>query len=357
MSPHTGGFFIGAVDRAVVFVVYTTVMSLFRERENMLKVKKRGRGWQVAGTIAGQRVRQSAHAGTKEQAEVVRVQLERQILANGRAGVTFGQVAERYNEVRCPHYTVQQYVKRIAAEFGLRDVASLQLEEVRTWASRRGVGPASVRKYVGFAKTVLLYGEKGGMYDLARRPRAAVPPAPPARDRFLTSVDEVERVIACAHPDFRPLVRFLFGTGARLGEALMVTASDIVTQEGVTSVVLVTRKGGGQPRKRLVPLSKKVLADVMPLVVARPHGQLFRKAHGAKLFSQMVYGSWSDMCQKAKLHDFRPHDARRTFATLLIRQGVPPETIAKLLGHEGTAMLKAYTYLAPSNYKSVVDMI
>lgn len=320
----------------------------------MLKTKQRGGRWQVTGTVNGERIRKSVEAASKHEAEERRIEMEVGLVRRARLGKTLGEVAVHYNQVRAPHKTVQCYVKRIAGQFGGRDVGEVTLEDVRVWAERKGVGPASIRKYVGFAKTLLLYGEKAGMYELRRRPRCAVPQVPPGRDRFLETSDEVEALVACADAWFKPLVRFLFGTGARLGEALAVTDKDIVLRGNTRSVKLVTRKGAGNVRVRYVPLSAKVWADVQPLVKSGP---VFVSPVGGKLFSQKVYQPWDAMCERAGVEAFTPHDARRTFATLLIRKGVDPWVVAQLLGHASTAMLKTYAYLAPNQMAQTVEMI
>ena len=54
-------------------------------------------------------------------------------------------------------------------------------------------------------------------------------------------------------------------------------------------------------------------------------------------------------CRAAKIPRVSPNDLRRTFASLLVQDGVPLDVVAKLLGHSSAAMVyRVYGRFTPS---------
>ncbi len=51
------------------------------------------------------------------------------------------------------------------------------------------------------------------------------------------------------------------------------------------------------------------------------------------------------------------HDLRHTFASRLAMQGVPLTTIAALLRHSTTALVKRYAHLSPAYLKSAIEEV
>jgi integrase len=333
----------------------------------MLTVKaQKGRqeSWVITGTVNGERVRKSVKGVDKQQVEIMRASMELGMRTQARAGVTWGDVCDGYVRYRRPSVSVQVKLERLKKRFGGVDVARFDLKEVRDWCVRQGHGDGTVRLMVGHARTVAYHGEKAGMYELARRLSCELPEEPEPRDRYLESEQEIEGLRAMAEPWFRPLVTFLFYTGARIGEARALLWKDVKLASDWSSgeVRLTSRKSRkGRLKVRTVPLHWKVLAELRDMCGGRlpttQLGPVFRAKLGGAMLAQGVYEPWSDMCGKAGVEDFNPHDARRTFATLLIRKGVPAERIRALLGHDSEGMLKRYAYLAPSQLGEAVAVL
>lgn len=51
------------------------------------------------------------------------------------------------------------------------------------------------------------------------------------------------------------------------------------------------------------------------------------------------------------------HDLRYTFASRLAMQGVPLTTIAAMLRHSTTSLVKNYAYLSPTYFKSAIEEV
>src|SRR4029453_7166214 len=102
--------------------------------------------------------------------------------------------------------------------------------------------------------------------------RAVRPPAPPRRLPKAISVDDVERLLEAARFDGAPLalrdralLEVLYGTGARISEAVGLAVDDL---DRASSAVVLRGKGG---KERIVPVGSYALRAVDDyLVRSRP---------------------------------------------------------------------------------------
>jgi len=61
--------------------------------------------------------------------------------------------------------------------------------------------------------------------------------------------------------------------------------------------------------------------------------------------------------QRADLGHLRIHDLRHTFASFLVKQGVPIYHVSTLLGHSDTRITQRYAHLAPENLHEVLKCL
>ena len=84
-------------------------------------------------------------------------------------------------------------------------------------------------------------------------------------------------------------------------------------------------------------------------------------SEGNKIKAAKPYGdikkSFATAMRKARIHDFRFHDLRHTFASHLIMAGIDLTTVRELLGHKDIKMTLRYAHLAPSHKVRAVDVL
>jgi hypothetical protein len=64
--------------------------------------------------------------------------------------------------------------------------------------------------------------------------------------------------------------------------------------------------------------------------------------------------AWETVLKRARISKFRWHDLRHHFASRLVQQGVPLNTVRDLLGHGSVAMSLRYAHLAPDQRREAV---
>ncbi len=188
--------------------------------------------------------------------------------------------------------------------------------------------------------------------------------SPPTRARRLPKaldVSTVERLLAV--PDSGPLglrdralLEFLYGTGARISEAVGAAIDDLDLADGT---VLLHGKGG---RTRLVPVGGYARAAVDAyLVRARPGlaaaGQgtpaVFLNARGGPLSRQGAWGILRRSAERAGATGVSPHSLRHSYATHLLDGGADVRVVQELLGHASVTTTQVYTLVTVDRLREV----
>lgn len=206
--------------------------------------------------------------------------------------------------------------------------------------------------------------------------RAVHPPAPPRRLPKAIPLADVERLLqiagdAPAQRRDRALLELLYGTGARISEAVGLDLDDLGLEDpgsrgggradGGATVRLVG-KGG---RQRIVPIGSYALTALQAyLVQARPalaararSGQrshaVFLNARGGRLTRQGAWGALRAAAARAGISDVSPHMLRHSFATHLLDGGANVRVVQELLGHASVATTQIYTQVTVDRLREV----
>jgi integrase/recombinase XerD len=194
------------------------------------------------------------------------------------------------------------------------------------------------------------------------------PPSLPTRLPKALPVDDVERMIEAAGAAGdtmalrdRALLEVLYGTGARVSEAVGLDIDDI---DLAARAVLLTGKGDKQ---RVVPLGSYA-ADAVDayLVRGRPHlaaqakaargagPAVFLNSRGARLSRQSAWQVLQTAAESADVTvHVSPHTLRHSFATHLLDGGADVRVVQELLGHASVTTTQVYTLVTVDKLREV----
>ena len=303
-------------------------------------------------------------------------------------------------------WAVRSYLDHLVVERGLADNTlksyRRDLRRYAGWLSARGVeGLDSVREETVTAFLVALREGDAehpplgagsaartvvavrGFHRFAVRegltladPSAAVrPPAPAKRLPKALPLADIERILeaagapgtALAMRD-RALLEVLYGTGARISEAVGLDLDDLdlggpVDEQGddpAGGTVLLRGKGG---KERIVPVGSYAREAVETyLMRGRPElastGQglpaMFLNARGGRLSRQSAWTVLAKAAERAGVHvEVSPHTLRHSFATHLLDGGADVRVVQELLGHASVTTTQVYTLVTVDSLREV----
>ena len=243
-------------------------------------------------------------------------------------------------------------------------------DETGTGWAERPLGSASVARAVVAVRSLHRFGHAEGV--TSTDPAAAVqPPRPPRRLPKALSLDQVQAMLDVPAADTelglrdRALLEVLYGTGARISEAVGLDVDDVsrlldVPSGAPTPGLRVLGKGR---KERVVPLGSYARAALEAyLVRARPdlarRGRgtpaLFLNARGGRLSRQSAWTILQTVAHEAGITaDVSPHTLRHCFATHLLDGGADVRVVQELLGHASVTTTQIYTLVTIDHLREV----
>jgi len=219
----------------------------------------------------------------------------------------------------------------------------------------------------GLHRFALLDGLVGA--DVAHEVR---PPAPARRLPKAIPVESVVALIEAAGAVEGPrgvrdraLLELLYGTGARISEAVGLAVDDL---DRGSAAVRLAGKGG---KERVVPVGSYALAAVEEyLVRGRPAlamssvgkagrsgvrgGALFLNVRGGALSRQSAWAILRAAAERAGVQqEVSPHTLRHSFATHLLDGGADVRVVQELLGHASVTTTQVYTLVTVDKLREV----
>lgn len=176
--------------------------------------------------------------------------------------------------------------------------------------------------------------------------------------RILTH-EEYAEVEARMDEHYRPLLRFLAGTGARWGEAVALPVADLDLKAGTVRIRRALKWSPDNKRKvgatktkksnRTVALPKDLIPELRELCKGKKGTDLvFQAKRGGPVLHRTF---WSRYWLPAVSHlEPRPriHDLRHSHASWLLAAGVPIHIVSARLGHESIqTTVDTYGHLLP----------
>ena len=196
------------------------------------------------------------------------------------------------------------------------------------------------------------------------------PPAQPKRLPKAISVDDVERLLDAAGLGDgrvplrdRALLELVYGTGARISEAVGLDVDDLDRTPGRAAVRLF----GKGSKERVVPLGSFALrgrsrptwcAGARRWRSGSKGGSpgVFLNTRGARLSRQSAWAVLRVAAERAGLdgaEHISPHTLRHSFATHLLAGGADVRVVQELLGHASVTTTQIYTMVTPDTLREV----
>ncbi|MFT0848579.1 site-specific tyrosine recombinase XerD [Actinomycetaceae bacterium L2_0104] len=190
------------------------------------------------------------------------------------------------------------------------------------------------------------------------------PPKIPQRLPKALPIEDVNRLIEVAGMGEGPvplrdraLFEFLYGTGARISEAVGASLDDLDTQSRVV------RLFGKGRKERVLPLGS-FAAEALDAYLVRGRPQLanrgsgshcvFLNTRGRPLSRQSAWGVIQDVARRAQISThISPHSLRHSFATHLLEGGADVRIVQEMLGHSSVTTTQIYTHVSRDTVREV----
>ena len=277
------------------------------------------------------------------------------------------------NSVQSYRRDLRRYTGYLAGE-GINDPGSVREEHVAGFLARLRSGdeehPAlsagsagrAVVAVRGFHRFLLREGITST--DVAA---AVHPPSPPKRLPKALPVSDIEAILEAsgsagttlAMRD-RALLELLYGTGARISEAVGLDVDDLDLGAVEGGAVLLHGKGG---RDRVVPVGSYaaaaldaylVRARTELVTVGKGTPAVFLNARGGRLSRQSAWTVLARAADRAGVTaDVSPHTLRHSFATHLLDGGADVRVVQELLGHASVTTTQVYTLVTVDRLREV----
>lgn len=321
--------------------------------------------WQITGTVAGQRIRQSAGTADRRLAQEAAAALEARIyraaIHGSRAPVAWEVACASYLDAHPPRPTQAAALLRITQAMGrawIADIDQAAIDRLCAMVCRPDAAPATkLRQVIGPVRAVLMHAARRGWCD---PPLLEVPAGATGarRTRWLTP-EEFHALHAATAPHLQPLLVFLVCTGARLGEALALDWRAVDLRHA--RAVLPETKGG--ERDRPVELPPAAVAALAALV--HREGRVFRPppiTRGKALIRQpeayrdtggtgggQIATAWNAACRRAGLagQGVTPHTLRHTWASWRYAVHRDPFRLREEGGWSSVSLVERYAKLVP----------
>ena len=310
--------------------------------------------WYLRGSIRGVRVDESTGLVDRAAAEEVCIrraaEIQERSIRGDSASRTFAEATVSYLEAGGDGEQLPP-ILRIIGNDKLERVDQARIEEVARRLHARSSAATVNRKVFTPIAAVLHHAARK---KWCSKPVLARPKQPPGRIRWATH-DEAERMIAAAAPHLRPLMIFLFSTGARLSEALYLDWRDVDLSR--CHVAFTDTKSG---EARGVPLHPRAVAALANLQGRK--GAVFRRPDG-KPYEERVGGggqikkAWAGMLKRAEISDFTPHDCRHTWATWHYAANRDLTALMQLGGWKSLVMVARYAHVNVSHLAPTIGRL
>jgi integrase len=220
----------------------------------------------------------------------------------------------------------------------------------------QGIGNAAINNSLSLLRRMLHLAKKH--YNLPFVAPIDLLRPPPPRKGFL-SVADFNRLLAALPSNLRPLVTFLYYSGARKGEACAIRRDQIDLKRALVTLDAEQTK---TDEARVIPLPD-VLVDAL-----RRRKEHEWPANGLAFDSSNLRKCWEKACDETSLGKITPlkgknyylftglmlHDLRRSGARNLRKAGVPEGVCMAITGHKDRSVFERYNIVDTEDVQDAI---
>lgn len=173
--------------------------------------------------------------------------------------------------------------------------------------------------------------------------------------RFLTATECTRLLNATLHYDNYMLHDFILlalNTGCRSGELLSLTWDNVYFEDRY----FIIRNSLSKNKKTVYkPLNQASIDALHRLKKDHNHWVFYSSRTDTRIRS--FRRGFEYAVERSKIGKLRIHDLRHTFASFLVKQGVPLYHVSTLLGHSDVRITQKYAHLAPDQLQHVLTSL
>jgi integrase len=258
------------------------------------------------------------------------------------------------------YYSIVKYhVLPVLGRRKLTDITVADVDRLLTFKLGAGLSPSTVHRVRALISQCLDQGVRWGdvpsnVARLSRPPRMERP-----EGRTLTREQAQQFLETLKEHRHESLYLLMLSTGMRRGEALGLKWEDLNPATGVVRIKRNLKREGG----RIVTADTKTLksrrAVNLPIPVLEAlqrnrelqdaeradlgdgwieSGFIFTTSIGTPIDPRNLYREFTQICERAGLGHWHPHELRHSAASLMLASGVKLQVVSEVLGHSSIRM-------------------
>jgi len=246
-----------------------------------------------------------------------------------------------------------------------------------------GPAPGTANKVIALLSRVMTLCEQWGLRERGSNPCAYIKKNEgQVIERYLDPDKEVDPItekeigagelerflLACQesldddsiHPRLIYLYLLLFATGARCGEIMLLEIDELHLDKGM--ILKVDHKGRRKNQTKTKAIELNTLAISMLRFTLKylyvPGSKwVFESHRNPGNPYNNLHKPWARLIKKANIKDFRIHDLRHTYSSLLYNENIAPQLVQGLLGHKDLKTTQGYSHLFRKRKREATEVV
>jgi len=222
----------------------------------------------------------------------------------------------------------------------------------------KGIKPATILKELGVVRRMFNVARKQWKWKIPNPvSEIELPKVNNNRVRYLDHGEHKRLFCALDKNEetwLKPLVTLALETGLRLSNICNLLWSEV----NMFTKILTINAEKMKNRDCLgIPLTDKAYNTFRELQKVQSISSYVFHDNGQKLYHMKVQRAFKKAVKVARIEDFRFHDLRHTFASLLIQNGADQYPVQKLLGHKDSRMTQRYAHLSVDSLRAAISKL